>query len=194
MADRQEIDTMADPQWSISRRKFIQGVIATGASVSAVAAMGNSPDTTKAATLPTATATSVLTAEERSILERVLNRIIPSCGAMPGAGDCGVATFIDEVLAEAPHLKSSITGLLAEVQAQGGARLAEADVDRLLLRISHDQQESFHVLLQATYTGYYGHPQVLAALGAPGDGSDFEFVDATLLEDAQKRGAIFRQT
>src|SRR5262245_61561481 len=99
MAERQDDEngSRQDPTSSISRRAFIQGVIAASA-VSGVAAFAE-----PGAWTPGQPA-SVLTADQMHALTVILNRLIPSEGAMPAAGAVGVAGFIDMALDAAPHL------------------------------------------------------------------------------------------
>ena len=155
MADQQEKDGTAD-QGTVSRRAFIQGVIATSA------AAGIGAFSTAAA----GTAPKVLTKEQSRVLELVLNHLIPANGVMPAAGDLGIAGFIDRVMDEAPHLRRPIIRLLAALPDQHViTRLSADQVDGLLHRLEQEQNEAFDILLQATYTGYYSHPQVLATIG-----------------------------
>ena len=127
----------------------------------------------------------------------VLNRIIPANEVMPGAGDVGVAHFIDAVLVDAPHLRRHIIGFLTEVEAQGGSsRLSAAELDEMLQRMSQDRKESFDLLLQAANTGDYSEPQVLAAIGwvdSTQSSTRPEPFDGKLLEGVRKRGPIYRQ-
>jgi hypothetical protein len=145
----------------ISRRQFMQGVMLASATA---ASLATSP--APAAGLSSGTATTVLTPVQNRVLALVLNRIIPAHGIVPGAGDLGVAGFIDQALEAAPHLRARIVGLLASLPDEQTLRqLPDAELDALLQRLESDQRHSFDLLLQATYTGYYSHAQVQNALG-----------------------------
>jgi hypothetical protein len=182
MADEQEKDGTADLQETVSRRRFIQGVIAA----SAAAGIG------ALSTATAGTAPQVLTADQSRVLASVLNHLIPANGVMPAAGDLGIAGFIDRVLDKAPHLRDPIVGLLAALPNQDVfTRLSDVQVDGLLHRLEQEQNESFDILLQATYTGYYSHPQVLATIGwVDAHESTHELVrfDEALLDEVRKRG------
>jgi len=40
---------------------------------------------------------------QRELLVSVLNRLVPAAGAFPGAGDLGVASYIDRVVGQSPR-------------------------------------------------------------------------------------------
>lgn len=183
----------------ISRRRFIQGVVAASAATGAAAL---SAGATTSVVSPVAVGPSAVdafpkfTQEQRDVLTAILNRIIPAEGAMPGAGDVGVGRFIEEVLREAPLLRRPVLGLVSALQIQGSSTpLTATEIDGRLQRMEQDQEASFNILLQATYTGYYSHPQVLAALGwghPEAASSETAFFDSTILEEVRRRGPIYR--
>ena len=182
---------------TISRRRLLQSVITASVATTAAAALPDSAAPRLAPGPPTATtagdARTGLTREQREQLTRVLNRLVPADGDMPGAGDIGVGQFIDDLLVEAPHLRRSILDVLAAVPPPG-AEAAAALYDQLR-RIEQEQPASFNLLLHATSTGYYNHPQVLDAIGwVPPDAQVArpEPADTTLLDAVRRRGPIYR--
>ena len=172
---------------SVSRRTFIQSAIA--ASVATGAAGVLSEKAALAAAAGRTAGLAVLSAEQGTVLTAVLNRLVPADGRMPGAGDVGITQFIDGVLADAPHLRRPILDVLADVYvAQPGG---DAELDTVLQRIEGARPESFKALLDATYTGYYSHPDVLRAVGWVPPDKDMsapEYLDASLLDDVRQRG------
>ena len=113
-----------------------------------------------------ATVTGALTTGQTSVLTTVLNRLIPAEKAMPAAGALGIAGFIDATLVAAPHLRQDIFGVLAALpSADELGRWSDDALEARLREIEREQPKAFDLLLQATYTGYYRHPRVLAALG-----------------------------
>ena len=136
---------------------------------------------------------SVLSVERGNVLTAILNRLVPAEGKMPGAGDVGIAHFIDGVLGDAPHLRQPILDVLSEVHvSQPGS---DAELDDVLGRVQRDQEASFLILLDATYTGYYSNLQVLQAIGwvPPADTcGDSEFFDVALLDEVRQRGQKYR--
>ena len=197
MADRVGRDASPEaagrrPEGAISRRRFIQGAVAVSAATGAAAL----PARVRSATPPTpggdaadaagagadATTYRFLTPEQGRALTAVLNRIIPATDVMPGAGDAGIARFVDGVLVDAPHLRPRITSLLHAADAgERFANLREAEQD---------------TLLRAAYTGYYSEPRVLAAIGRaprPDSHGPTGSFDARLLDAVRRRGPIYRR-
>jgi len=166
---------------------------AIAASVATSAAGVLSETSTAVAHSGQESAFSVLSAEQSNVLTAVLNRLVPAEGQMPGAGDVGIAHFIDGVLGDAPHLRQPILDVLGEVHvSQPGS---DTELDDVLGRIQRDQEASFLVLLDATYTGYYSNLQVLQAIGwvPPADAcGDSEFFDVALLDEVRQRGQKYR--
>jgi hypothetical protein len=129
-------------------------------------------------------------------LAAVLNRIIPANDVMPGAGDVGVARFIDGVLVDAPHMRPRVIALLNEADARERfAGLSEAEQYAWLREMGRYEKETFDTLLRAAYTGYYSEPRVLAAIGrdtradSPGPTEPF---DTSRLDAVRRRGPIYR--
>ena len=191
----------------ISRRKFIQGAVAASAAAGAAALPAKAHGGTSPAPMPDAPhlvgageearAYEVLTPGQGRVLAAVLNRIIPATDVMTGAGDVGIARFIDGVLVDAPHLRRHVVAVLDGADVRGGfAALSEAEQDARLQQMARHRQESFNAVLQAAYTGYYSEPQVLAAIGwgprpnSPGPAEPF---DLRRLDAVRKRGPIYRE-
>ena len=177
---------------SVSRRKFMQSAIAASVATSAAAGVLSETSTVLAQAGHESTF-SVLSAELGNALTAVLNRLVPAKDKMPGAGDVGIAHFIDGVLGDAPHLRQPIFDVLGEVQV--AQPTSDAELDNVLGRIQRDQEETFLVLLDATYTGYYSNPEVLQAIGwvPPADEvRDSEFFDVALLDEVRHRGQKYR--
>lgn len=197
----------SDPASDVSRRQFLQRVIVASAATGAVAALPGAA----AASIPTAAAVAagdlaaaaavagaflIFTDDEAALFSRVANRLIPAQGTMPGGGDIGLATFVDGVLADASHLRQPILDVLHLVRSADEAELATDDgLDAVLSRIEGAHPRAFTQMIEAVYTGYYSHQDVLLAIGweHPGDVADTsETLDARLLDDVVSRGPIYR--
>jgi hypothetical protein len=195
MSKQRKKTTQKGRQWTISRRRFLEGVIvasgATGVGLAAIA--GRAPSGTAAASNGSSIGFRVFTQEQGDLLTVLLNRIVPADGNMPAAGDIGVGRYIDGVLADAPHLRRPILDVITEVQAAAAAAPLSGDqLDHVLGAIEQRQKTSFDVLLQATYTGYYSHPQVLNAIGWTESGAHAEAFDVALLDSVKERGPIYK--
>lgn len=197
----------SDSASDVSRRQFLQSVIVVSGATGAVAALPGAA----AASIPTAAAVAagdlaaaaaaasaflIFTDDEAALFSRVANRLIPAQGEMPGGGDIGLATFVDGVLADAAHLRQPILDVLRLVRSADEAQVATDDgLDAVLARIEQAHPAAFTSMLEAVYTGYYSHEDVLQAIGwaHPGEEADTsETLDARLLEDVVARGPIYR--
>ena len=186
MAKQHETDTTHNQPAGMPRRKFIQGAIVASAATS----VAGWP--TPVAAAPVAPPVQVLTAGHKGLLTTVLNRLVPAEGSLPGAGDLGMAEFIDRALGVAPHLRRHIVGVLAGLPDEAAlAQLSDTEAERLLRRVEEAQPEAFDILVQATYTGYYSHTQVLTVLGVDAAALEHQFdrFDAKLLDELERRGA-----
>ena len=144
----------------------------------------------------------VFTSDQALTLEAVLNSLIPPEGEMPGAGDLGIASFVDKALAAAPHLRRHILGVVDQLSIdcwrdfeQGFPTLPQSDKVALLQRREREQGESFSRLVHATYAGYYSHPSVVEALGAgvPSESeSHLRPFDPQLLDNVLRRGPVYK--
>jgi hypothetical protein len=185
----------------VSRRRFLQSVIAasaaTGAAAALPAAAGSAPSVAAVKEVAGADigAYQVLTEEQAGLLSAVLNRLIPAEGTMPAAGQIGLASYIDGVLADAPHLRQPILDIVHDVALAGTDAQSPEALDALLVRLEQTRPEAFASMINAVYTGYYSHPTVLQAIGwtHPGDEADTsETLDLALLDGVKSRGPIYR--
>ena len=158
----------------------------------------------------------VLTDLQRELLTRVLDRIVPSGDGLPGAGELGVAEFVEGAAGSAPrqnrHSRESgnlsptrllVDGLkLIEVTSgrSGSEAYGELDDDardEVLRDVESTSPEFFDELVRLTYVGYYSQPRVAAALGLEARppqplGFDMQQGDLSLVDNVTKRGPIYR--
>jgi hypothetical protein len=166
----------------------MEQVLGAGASVSIASGALASPSL--------ASPLRVLRADDAALLTRLLNRLVPPEGEMPGAGEIGAARFIDDLLLQAPHLHRHIGQLLAHVAAQSAADgLPDRELDAVLESLERMYPASFRVLLESTYLAYYSHPRIVAALGwlHPDTAGRPEVFDERRLAHVRARGALFRE-
>ena len=135
-------------------------------------------------------------ADEQRTLASVLDELIPPShdGKLPGAGQLGIAGYVEQALRKMPELKSMIAQGLADLDdlarsrnAADFAALSRADKVQLL-----NQQGFIFPLMFHAYAGYYQHARVVEALGLEArpphpQGYHMEPNDLTLL-DAVRRG------
>lgn len=147
-----------DVDRSISRRLFLHEVVALSLAAGTAGVAASVPGLQGG--------NRVLTPAQRSLLSGIADRLVPADGAMPGAGELGVAGFIDAALVAAPHLRSPLMALLDGLpDAERFRELSVTQAERLLNRVQEEQGEDFDLLLQAVYTGYYSHAAIQRVLG-----------------------------
>jgi hypothetical protein len=179
----------------ISRRTFIEGAIAASATAAGVSALAVAAATRASATEAVArsAAFKTLTDAQGRLLTSVVDLIVPASGAMPAAGDVGVARFIDALIVEAPHLEPPVKAGLDALGSRGlSTDTPGADGVALLEAVAASHAAAFDVLVRTTYVGYYSSPRVRTAIGwdaphptvAAGD-----VFDVSRLDDVRRRRA-----
>ena len=139
-----------------------------------------------------------------TLLVAVLDRIIPRSGIMPGAGEAGVASFVQRELAKDIDLTELFARCLEQISSDSLDRgapftdLPDSSRDEVLRGIEATAPEFFSALIKHTYGGYYTDRRILGLLGDDGrppqpSGHTIERGDLSLLEAVRKRGAIYRR-
>ncbi len=145
-----------------------------------------------------------LSVERKTLLTAVLDRLIPAEGDMPGAGQAGVAEYIDQAGSSSPRLAGVFAEALNDIDsaaAQRGECFGEIPSDeqmKILRSIESDNPTAFGILLAAAYNGYYSNLAVNEALGlearAPQPkGYEVEFGDFDSLKSVIARGRVYRE-
>jgi len=144
-------------------------------------------------------------AAQRELLVSVLNRIVPAAGAFPGAGDLGVASYLDRVVGQSTALRRLFAQGLVQITlmsqtqyAQPFTMLSQEQRDAVLRQVETTAPEFFEVLVTHTYSGYYSHPTIVRLLGMEGRppqprGHHLEPLDLSLLDNIKQRQPIYRQ-
>jgi hypothetical protein len=99
--------------------------------------------------------------------------VIPAGPGRPDAGSVGAAEYIDATVALVPSLRPALLHALERIDAIAQSKaqkvFAECDSDereRLLREFQvDDDADAFQMISDFTYEAYYGHPEVIAALG-----------------------------
>ena len=101
---------------------------------------------------------------QKSLVTAMLDRLIPRQGEHPGAGEIGVADYLDGAVSESSQLRRLFSDGLNTVQAAAsahGPRFEDLDSDtqdEVLRKIEADHSEFFERLVMLTYNGYYINP------------------------------------
>lgn len=143
----------------------------------------------------------VLTPQQATTLNAVLNSLVPPVDDLPGAGDLGLVSYIDKALTDAPRLRRHILGILdlleiecRQARQQDFSDLSGPEKDDMLRRCEQGNPEDFNAMVEAAYVGYYSHPRILDALGAmaPSEAeSHLRPFDPQLLENVLNRGPMY---
>jgi hypothetical protein len=140
--------------------------------------------------------------DDKRTLASVLDQIIPPSddGRFPGAGQIGLAGYIDAALQKTPELRSLIVQGLADLDnlarsrnASSFAALCREDKQELLKEWGFVLPLTLH-----TFTGYYHHPRVVEALGLEArpphpQGYHMEPNDLSLLDAVRRRAKRYRE-
>ena len=144
-------------------------------------------------------------AAQRELLAVVLNYLVPAAGAFPGAGDLGVASYLDRVVGQSAALKRLFAQGLVQITltsqaqyAQPFSVLLEGQCEAVLRHVETTAPEFFEALVTHTYSGYYSDPTIVRLLGMEGrppqpHGYHLEPLDLNLLDNIKQRQPIYRQ-
>jgi len=142
--------------------------------------------------------------EQNKLMTSILNRIVPAGEKFPGAGDLGVAEFIDGVVSSSPTSRRSFDSglkaiaLVAETHDSEVFESLSGDYqDAVLREVETSHSQFFAELVRQTYNGYYINPQVIEALGLEvrppqPKGYPLEIGNLDLIERVKARGTAYR--
>ena len=149
------------------------------------------------------TTNTILNEGQSALLAAVLNRIVPGEGEMPGAGDLGIAAFVESVAAGSAAKRRLLLDGLVQIelaaQERGGvfATLSETAQDDALRLVEETNSAFFPELVTQAYRGYYTDETVCSLLSyrAP-NRADYDPLpfDESLLEPVRQRGQIWTST
>lgn len=150
-------------------------------------------------------AKQVFSPAQRSLLTGVINRIIPPNDKMPGAGNLGIAAFIEDAAATTTRLTRLFNEGLAQIAVAAGPdassgfeNLSDTAKDDLLRSIEEANPAFFEQLVLQTYNGYYTNPEVFELVGydipkpAP-PGAHPELLDVSLLDQQRNREPFWKK-
>ncbi len=144
-----------------------------------------------------------LSQNQRSLVTAVLDRLIPSQGDMPGAGEAGTADYLDSIAADSTQLARLFSGGLQDIEIAASrleSSFEELSGDRrgeILRGVEANNPEFFDALVRHTYNGYYSNSKVVEALGLDPRppqprGNRVERGDLTSLQVVVERGQAYR--
>jgi hypothetical protein len=149
------------------------------------------------------TGRQIFTEAQRELLSAALNRIIPAEGQFPGAGDLGLAGFVEGVVAQSNQLRRLFNEGLAQLEitavgreGKGFLELADAARDETLREVEAQHPQFFEALVRQCYNGYYTNPQIFELINyrrlGPGEYAPRP-LEESLLELQRQRAPFWRQ-
>lgn len=143
----------------------------------------------------------VFSQSQRSLLTDVLNRIIPPKDKLPGAGNLGIAEYIEGVVSANTSLTRLFNDGLAKISVaagQGFSDLPDATKDKLLRGVESDSPAFFDQLVLHCYNGYYTNQIVFDAIGyklpdPPKPGAQPDLLEVSLLDQQRKRDPFWKK-
>ena len=148
----------------------------------------------------------VFSEDQREVLTAVLNRIIPAQDNRAGAGDLGVAAFVEKAAGRTPGQTRLFNEGLNELQVTGARSqpdgfLAMPDQakDDILRGIEAAKPEFFDQLVKQAYNGYYTDSRTFESIGyrqpgVPVEGAQPPLLDEALLEQQKQRPPFWTKT
>jgi hypothetical protein len=150
---------------------------------------------------------SGFTVDQKRVLARALDEIIPPSddGRLPGAGELGLAGYVDDALRTTPELRSMVGQSLAALDdlarrrnAGGFAELSASERSEVMNELATSEHAFPPVLLLHACAGYYQNPRVLEVLGLESRpphpaGYEMEPNDLTLLDAVRRRPRMYRE-
>lgn len=167
---------MTDDTSRVTRRAVLQGVTLAGASAAVTPLLGtaNAQAVVPATAAPAREAFETLTAKESDLLERIVERLIPSDEHGPGAKEARVAHYIDRALggglsASRAAYASGLEALDRYARSSRGKpflELSGSDQDSVLIDcetggatgFTGSSAQFFGMLLSHTRQGMFGDP------------------------------------
>ena len=147
---------------------------------------------------------ALLTDYQREMLTRLLDRLIPPEGDMPGAGQVGVADYMESVSRRSPHEARTLLDTLKQADALAGSRhlkafrdLSGPQQDAVLKEVEDRNPNLFLEFVHHTYSGYYTNPSVVGRLGADAGppqprGFPIKPFDPSIVDQVRKLGSHYR--
>ena len=117
---------------------------------------------------------------------------------MPGAGELGLARFVEDVVGSSAELAAVVSRGLEIVSALPDDP-AQTSGPALLEALAAEEPGMVPALIFHLYIGYYQSPGVIEALGIPPrpphpEGYELEPGDLGLLDDVRARSPFYRLT
>jgi hypothetical protein len=130
--------------------------------------------------------------DERSVLGRLADELIPAADGMPSASEAGVSgQWLDAVLSARPDLANSLKSVIEKA--------ANREPAEFLADVRSNDPIAFGVLAEIVPDAYFMNPSVQALIGYTGQTPQPidphpDYLDDGLLDSVVRRGPIYRPT
>jgi hypothetical protein len=142
---------------------------------------------------------------QHELVTSILNRIVPSDGKMPGAGEVALG-YLDRVVGSRNDYRQLFGRGLSQIEIAAQSKhgkdfveLSNDEKDSVLRQVEASETRFFDALVRQTYNGYYTNPQVIGLLGLEARppqprGHQLDRGDLSFMENVRKRGIVYRET
>jgi hypothetical protein len=142
---------------------------------------------------------------QSDLMTAVLDRIIPADKQRPGAGESGVAAWIDGAVARSVHMRRLFARGLPQIEIRARSafagefsELSNEQKDNVLKQVEAADPDFFSELVRQTYNGYYMNPRVLELCGLEARppqprGHHVELGNINLVENVKLRGKVYKE-
>ena len=114
---------------------------------------------------------SLLSEEQRSLLEDVLNNLIPGNDEMPAAG-LVASDFVERSASGSVAIRRIVLDIVAVMDAMAGLHhdkrfsdVSDSSKESLLKIVEEQNKDMFSAFVNLVYDGYYTNPSVTGLLG-----------------------------
>ena len=144
-----------------------------------------------------------LSQSQHELITAVLDRLIPSQGEMPGAGELGTTDYLDGIAAGSAGIARQFSAGLQDIEiaaariGSGFQELSGNQQDEILRGVEADSPQFFDLLVRHTYNGYYSNSKVVELMGLDPRppqprGNSVESGDLSSLQVVVERGQAYR--
>ncbi len=137
---------------------------------------------------------------DESLLNVLLDRLLPAVGALPAAGQMGLAPEVIRLAGQQDRFWGLFTSAmqLFESAAPGFTKMEDGGQDRAIESFETENRYLFGVIVDIAYIVYYKDPRVHERIGWDGrlpqpDGNVMTPWDESVLDNARKREPFWRK-
>ena len=147
---------------------------------------------------------ALLTDSQRETLNALIDRLIPPEGDRPGAGQAGVARYLESAAIRSTRVARNVLGTLQRADSVAGVEhgrplldLPADEKDAVLKAVGRQSPDLFHEFVFHVYSGYYTSQKALTPLGPDAGtpqprGFPIEPFDPNIVDRVRRLGPKYR--